>query len=208
MYLYNTNPFDDVQYFLNKETYIQVAKLLVNRLNGGTTTLDNAYVWDGSHEFSREHSLEVYYRLPDVSPPEPEDTYLAAAKENLAVVTGWAKAHPDTQFHVWFAPYSILYWDNVNRLGRTDAYLAALELAWQELTQYDNITVHSFLAREDIVADLDNYTDYIHCSGAVTHLEAQTMMAGGEQVTQENYVQRLDELRQFVVNYDYDALFA
>ena len=65
MYLYNTNPFDDVQYFLNKETYIQVAKLLVNRLNGGTTTLDNAYVWDGSHEFSREHSLEVYYRLPD-----------------------------------------------------------------------------------------------------------------------------------------------
>ena len=34
------------------------------------------------------------------------------------------------------------------------------------------------------------------------------MMAGGEQVTQENYVQRLDELRQFVVNYDYDALFA
>ena len=77
MYLYNTNPFDDVQYFLNKETYIQVAKLLVNRLNGGTTTLDNAYVWDGSHEFSREHSLEVYYRLPDVSPPEPEDTYLA-----------------------------------------------------------------------------------------------------------------------------------
>ena len=68
--------------------------------------------------------------------------------------------------------------------------------------------MHSFLAREDIVADLDNYTDYIHCSGAVTHLEAQTMMAGGEQVTQENYVQRLDELRQFVVNYDYDALFA
>ena len=45
------------------------------------------------------------------------------------MVTGWAKAHPDTQFHVWFAPYSILYWDNVNRLGRTDAYLAALELA-------------------------------------------------------------------------------
>ena len=88
MYLYNTNPFDDVQYFLNKETYIQVAKLLVNRLNGGTTTLDNAYVWDGSHEFSREHSLEVYYRLPDVSPPEPEDTYLAAAKENLAVGRG------------------------------------------------------------------------------------------------------------------------
>ena len=58
------------------------------------------------------------------------------------------------------------------------------------------------------MADLDNYADYIHCSGTVTHLEAQTMMAGGEQVTQENYAQRLDELRQFVVNYDYDALFA
>ena len=101
MYLYNTNPFDDVQYFLNKETYIQVAKLLVNRLNGGTTTLDNAYVWDGSHEFSREHSLEVYYRLPDVSPPEPEDTYLAAAKENLAVVTGWAGRTPTWRRWSW-----------------------------------------------------------------------------------------------------------
>lgn len=136
------------------------------------------------------------------------DTYLAAAQENLAVVTGWAQAHPDTQFHVWFAPYSILYWDNVHRQGRTDAYLAALELAWRELTGYDNITVHSFMAREDIVTDLDNYTDYIHCSGAVTHLEAQAMMAGEELVTRENYAQRLDELRQFVVNYDYDGLFA
>ena len=171
-------------------------------------TLDEAYVWDGSHEFSREHSLAVYYRQPDVSPMEPADTYLAAARENLAVVAGWAQAHPDTQFHIWSAPYSILYWDNVQRLGRTDAYLAVLELAWRELTQYDNITVHSFLARADIVADLDNYTDYIHCSGAVTYLEAQTMMAGGEVVDRDNYLQKLDELREFVVNYDYDALFA
>lgn len=208
MYLYNTNPFDDVQYFLNKETYIQVAKLLVNRLNGGTTTLDNAYVWDGSHEFSREHSLEVYYRLPDVSPPEPEDTYLAAAKENLAGGHRLGQGSPGHPVPRLVRPLLHPLLGQRQPAGRTDAYLAALELAWQELTQYDNITVHSFLAREDIVADLDNYTDYIHCSGTVTHLEAQTMMAGGEQVTQENYAQRLDELRQFVVNYDYDALFA
>ncbi len=205
-YLYNTNPLDDTAYYLNKETYIQAAKSYLLGLRGELQSLDEAYVWDGVYEFSREQSLSVYYRRP-VEAAKPSDLYLAAAEENLALITGWVEAHPETRFNIWFAPYSILYWDNRTRLGQADACLSALELAWDTLTQYDNVSLYSFLAREEIIADLDNYTDYIHCSGAVTRLEAEEMMAGCDPVTAENRHARLDELRELVENYDYDRIF-
>ncbi len=88
-----------------------------------------------------------------------------------------------------------------------DAYLTALEHAWGILSQYENVHLYSFLAREDIITNLDNYTDYIHCSGAVTKLQAESMMAGLDPVTADNYREKAAQLREFVTSYDYDALF-
>lgn len=206
-YLYNTTPLDDAAYYWNKETYIQAARAMSKRLKGDLQSLDEAYIWDGAYEFSRKRSLEVYYRPPEVKPAEPSDTYLAPARENLELVTSWLEEHPEADFVIWFAPYSILYWDSMTRNGKVDAYLTALELAWETLTQYENVTVYSFLAREEIITDLDNYTDYIHCSGTVTRQEAEEMMAGYQPVTAENYPQRLKELRALVEGYDYDGIF-
>lgn len=61
--------------------------------------------------------------------------------------------------------------------------------------------------REDIITDLDQYTDYIHCSQLVTYEQARSMMAGENPVTAENRSERLKQLRQLVKTYDYDSLF-
>ena len=84
MYLYNTNPFDDVQYFLNKETYIQVAKLLVNRLNGGTATLENAF----SHH---DDYVRAFTRLCFHTPPCQEDEdWVSTEMKKLPVYIAFA----------------------------------------------------------------------------------------------------------------------
>ena len=206
-YLYNTNPFDDVEYFLNKESYIQAVRSALKNRSGEGSTLDNAYIWDGTAEFSKAHSMEVYYRWEYYEEEEPAEEWVANADENLAVFLAWIEEHPETQFNIWCAPYSILYWDYLTHDGRVDAYLTALEHAWGILSRYDNVNLYSFLGREDIITDLDNYTDYIHCSGTVTKLEAESMMAGLDPVTAENYHDKVVQLREFVTTYDYDALF-
>ena len=206
-YLYNTLPFDDVAYFLNKESYIQAVRSALKSRQGAGSTLDDAYTWDGVAEFSRAHSMAGYYRWEYYEETEEPGEWIANADENLAVFLAWIEEHPETRFHIWCAPYSILYWDYLTHDGRVEAYLAALEHAWGILSGYENVSLYSFLDREDIITDLDNYTDYIHCSGAVTRLEAESMMAGLDPVTAENYRDKISRLRELVTTYDYDGLF-
>lgn len=206
-YLYNDNPLDDIQLYLNAESLALAVKSLL-RGEEAKTTLDEAYTWDRTHYFSRETALAGYPRPEPTGQILPVDAFLDAARANVAVIRGWAAAHPDTQFIVWFPPYSVLYWDQMERLGRRSAVLSAVEFAWEELLKCGNIQVVSFLNAQTYTTNLDNYADHIHCSSAVTRWMAGELMAGRWRIWPDAYHSQMDELRQFVAQYDYDAIFA
>lgn len=205
-YLYNDSPLDDFQFYLNGESLVLAVKSLALG-DEGKRTLDEAYVWDSTHDFSRASALESYLRPETVSAPLPAGAYLPAAKANVDVICGWAERYPDTEFIVWFPPYSILFWDQATRQGRTEALLNAIEYACGELLARDNVLVVSFLNARDITTDLDNYTDHIHCSTWVTTWMAGRMIAGKWRIWPDAYQGQINELREFVTNYDYDAIF-
>lgn len=207
-YLYNQNPFDDVEYLINADTYQTALRTWLRRRTAQTQPLDAAYIWEDSYVFSRETVLKGY-RRPEVSGTVlPGDAYLEAAAENLDLVCAWAEQHPDVEFVVWFPPYSILYWDMMLREGRADAILNAVEYAAGRLMEYDNVAVHCFLHATTYITDLDFYTDHIHCSYRLTRWEAENLMAGRWRLTGENFPGRLEELRDYVKSYDYEALLA
>ena len=165
-------------------------------------------MWDGTESFSREDALAGYDRPDDpAARPLPEDAFSAACAENLAVVTGWLESHPDTQFVFYLAPYSILFWDKMQRLGETDAMFALLRRTAETLLPYENAELHCFLDDMDVILDLDNYADHIHAAGRVTYAMAEALPGGAYRLTPENARQRLDALHEFVVNYDYEPLF-
>ena len=207
--LYSANPLDDVEFLLNADTLQYSALSWMRRRSSETvmSTLDEAYVWDGTATFDRATAFAGYARPEESGTVLPADAYLDAVDENLDVVCRWAEEHPDVRFVIWFPPYSILYWDKTDRVGSTEAVITAVEHAAQRLLNYDNVTVHCFLRDIDTITDLDNYGDYIHCSGAVTRKTAQNMMDGLWQLTGENYRSHLDGLREFVAEYDFDGLF-
>lgn len=207
-YLYNRNPLDDVEYLLNADTYELVVRAWYQRHSSQLVTLDDAYVWDGAYNFSRATALACYPR-PEVSETVlPSGAYLAAAEENLDVVCGWIEEHPDARFRIWFPPYSVLYWDKATREGTAEAVITAVESAARRLMAYDNVTLFCFLDAEEIITDLDNYTDHIHCSGEITAWAARTLIEGGRQLTPDNLKERMDRVRQFAATYDYEAIFA
>lgn len=205
-YLYNSNPLDDVEYLLNADTYQLALRSRLGRKEAKTVTLDEAYVWDGSYTFSKASALAGYPR-PEVSGTVLDaGAYLDVADENLDMVCGWIEAHPDVRFHIWFPPYSILYWDKTTREGTAEAILTAVEHAAGRLLDYDNVELHSFLYSKPIT-NLDNYTDHIHCSGKITAWAAGKLIAGEGRLTKDNYQSEIDRLREFVRGYDYDAIF-
>lgn len=205
-YLYNQNPLDDVEYLLNADTYETALRTWMRRRSEETATLDDAYVWDWDHDFSWGDALKGYPRPEAASAALPDDAYLEAARDNLDVVCAWVEEHPDTQFVIWFPPYSILYWDKMTREGSAGAILQAVEYASGRLLEYDNVSLHSFLYSVP-VSNLNYYTDHVHCSGDVTAWVARCLIDGEFAWTKESYRQWIDELRQFVMEYDYEILF-
>lgn len=206
-YLYNTNPLDDVAFYLNADSMVLAARTLRAGCRNEGTDLDSAYVWDENYRFDRIQAFASYVRPEQSDAVLPADAYYAVCEENLTVVTRWLEEHPDTQFTIWFPPYSILYWDKMAREGKTEAVISAVEYAMGRLLEYDNVKLHCFLFSYGTMCGIDEYTDHIHCSGKVTRWVADEMLAGRWQITEENYKIRLDELRGFVANYDYDGLF-
>ena len=206
-YLYNRNPLDDIEFYLNADALLMAAETVEARKNNTAVDLDSAYVWDERTVFSAEEALKYYQRPPVGGTTLPGDAYLAAVEENLDVVCGWAEEHPDVKFVIWFPPYSILYWDKMTREGTADAIITAVERAAYRLMEHENVSVHCFLHNYPVIQNLENYADHIHCSGFITYDTAQHLLAGRWKFNGENCKMRLDELREFVASYDYESLF-
>ena len=206
-YLYNDNPLDDAKYLLNKDTlYYSLYVLMANGWGGGQT-LDEGFTWDEGIWWTHMTALAGHTR-PELA-EEPADTaaFLENAARNLAVVERWLQAHPDTEFDIFFPPYSILFWDKTARLGQTEAMLAALGRACGTLLRYDNVKLYGFLMDREIVENLDNYCDYVHHSGEVCRRVLEKMTAGEDRLTAENAEKVLANWRDFVVDYDYEKFW-
>ena len=206
-YLYDDDPWNDGQYLLNKDVLLRSGYTLLKKAAGETQTIQDAFVWDGNVFFSKKLALAGYERPEKTDISLPADAFLENCRENLAAVTDWLEKYPDTEFIFFFSPYSILFWDKMDRLGQTEAMLALLEETTETLLRYDNAELQFFMADTDVITNLDNYADHIHVAGRVTYRMARAMPSGEYRLTTENRTEVLDGLRDFVVHYDYDEIW-
>lgn len=176
-YLYNKNPFDDVQYLLNKDV---VLRQVVNALDSlhweAVPTIDDLFAWENRFSWGKESVLAVYDR------PEPvvmmnHSIFDEQLQKNLRVVTAFVQAHPDTEFYLFIPPYSIVYWDQTMRNGTTEAILHVQQQAMVSLSSLPNVHMYDFMNDGEIVCNLDHYTDPVHYSPAINRLIAETMAA-------------------------------
>ena len=207
-YLYDTNPWNDGQYLLNKDVLMRSGYTLLKKMSGETQSIQDAFVWDGNVFFSKELALAGYERPEATGETLAADAFLENGRANLERVTGWLEQYPDTEFIFFFSPYSILFWDKMNQLGQTEAMLTLLQETVETLLQYDNAELQLFMADTEVITNLENYADHIHVAGRVTYRMAQAMPTGQYRLTKETYVEVLDGLRDFVVHYDYEQIWA
>lgn len=206
-YLYNKNRLDDVKYLLNKDAlYDSVYTLMQNRA-GTAGTLDDAFTWDGNYWWNHMTALENYPRPKQVKTPVAAGAYERNVQDNLKVVKSWVKAHPRTEFDIFFPPYSILFWDKTARLGETDAMISALGQIARELTPYENVKLFFPLGDKAVVTNLDLYCDYIHHSGAVCTQVLEMIRSNQNRLTAENQKKTIEQWKQYVVSYPYQQFW-
>lgn len=165
MYLYDHNPFNDVQYLWNKDVLFEripymLAKSLMEDYDEGLS-----YNWAQWKEFNLDMCTGMYLRHPDILPMKPAEEYKQTAYSNTAMIELLVKEHPETTFHIYMPPYSMLWWDNAYREGDTLGYLYATKHCMETLIPYENVRFYYFMDDEAVILNLEeNYMDTIHFS--------------------------------------------
>lgn len=210
-YLYDDDPFNDVEYLLNKEIFCSNTLRVLEYTRSGqlTTSFDDYGSWDGVFPYEAENVLRNYARTEKSEKtaqltPELTDR-LTRNIRGAALKT--ALENPGIQFIYFFPPYSILNWDSHHQDGTLGRQVEAFRLATELLLEAENIQVYSFYNDYETVTDLDLYRDTVHYSGAINSLILQRIQRGEYRLTEENYQSHWQEVLDYYQSYDYDALF-
>lgn len=205
-YLYDNNPFNDVNYLLNKEVIPKtIAVLNYTRSGQKTTTSDEYGSWSQYASFGKESVLASFSLL------EEREEALELTEEDIRQITenvsynfvNLAKRHPDTTFYLFFPPYSICYWEALVRTKQLEAQLEAQKTAAKLLLPVENIQVYDFSDRIDITGNLDNYTDTLHYGEWINSEILQKIAAGEGRLCSENFMEYYDGIKKLYLEYDY-----
>ncbi|WP_130838561.1 hypothetical protein [Lachnoclostridium sp. Marseille-P6806] len=200
-YLYDDNPLNDVNYLLNKDVLFQyVARPL---FDPEPTLLDQVYTmsWLTEEDYSEEKVLAGYVPSERAAEETPPDAYLANTAANMEKnICPFIAAHPETQFTVFFPPYSILFWNDVLLENHLEATLAEYRLIAEKLLVYDNVELFCFPLETEITTGLDHYADYTHHSPEVAHLLLRYMETGRDRIDSvEEMDAAIDALREMAL---------
>ena len=160
-YLYDTNLLNDCAYLLNKEVLLEY--VLEPQIQGISTKRNEIY-WNWPNMNYGRESIEQSYTAPVVSGISiPEDAYYEKTAYNMEqYILPYIREMVDTQFVVFFPPYSILYWYNQMAEGCLDARMCQIEQIVGELLACPNVSVFYFQNDYEFITNYDHYCDYTH----------------------------------------------
>lgn len=207
-YLYNKNIFDDVNYWYNKGVLLDyIIKPVL--MGDPPTDMSSVYSseWWLKDLYGKAHVLENY-QIPEKNDAYfPEDMFIEGLENNLREnILPVIDSHPDTEFVIFFPPYSILYWYEYVQNNQMDAALYEYRYCMEKLLEKDNVELYFFPGEKEIVCDLDLYADTGHYKQEINRYMTDCFLDGTDRVTKDNYEEMLAEFKRMIDAYDYEAL--
>jgi len=212
-YLYNDDPFDDVNYLFNRDALKGALQRIWDGVRGKESEVDDAYNFSEKYEFSTEQVLRDARPFREnilANPPieeTPENAYLQMCQDNLENILPFVEGHPETEFIVFFSPYSILNWEKKLLAGTLKAQLNADAYVIRTFLSYDNVRVFYFQDEYDMITDLEQYMDTCHYKEEYNHYIEQCIKNGKNEVTLGDYRERIERMYEIVSEYDYENVW-
>lgn len=212
-YLYDSNPFNDVEYLLNRDVVFErsLEMTLEKDKEGfepGITSFDDYSRWQERYTFGSKTVLQDGAKTEDPAQTHLSDDVKQIIRENIAQnVTNLADEHPEIDFYYYYSPYSAAVWDKWKRKGTLYEHLEAVRYVTELILPHKNIHLFSFNGRTDIITDLNNYKDETHYACWVNSLILKWIHDGKYQLTEDNYKERLKQEYDFFTTFDYSGLY-
>lgn len=211
-YLYDDNYLNDISYVLNKDVLLNY--ILRPIVDPEKTDLATVYAsWWTDDYYNIQWVMHNYVSPQKVEEEAPADWYLPEVEANLeANICPYIEDNPDTEFVIFFPPYSILFWNDVMQENHMEATLAEYEYITRRLLAYDNVSVYFFPDQEEIVCDLNNYADYSHYHPRFNRYMTECFADGtcriDETKDDSSIESHLTHMREIVAAYDFEELFS
>lgn len=211
-YLYDKNPFNDVNYIFNKEILYSICfPMLEAAMEGeseGITSFDDYSNWMDGTEFGKSVVLgdRTKYKEPEQIQPFVEEVKEMVHDNITKNVVELAQANPDVQFYYYLTPYSIAWWGSQTELGTVERFISAEEYAIELMLQCDNIHLFSFNTEFDLTCNLKNYSDECHHGDWINSQILSWLYSGTDLLTIDNYKEYIQVEREFYTSYDYASL--
>lgn len=208
-YLYDDSIWNDYQYVFNKDVLFHgvMNNMLMTLMNQPSTTMDEYSSWE--KPLGLKYILGSYNRnnvadyLPEHVTDEEYEMIVGNITQNIVAL---ANKYPDKEFIIFYTPYSICYWDSLLQEKTMERQFETEQITTELLLQCPNVKLYNFFDHTDVVCNLDNYRDKEHYGA---HINSQILqwLLEDEPLTEENYLDRLEEEKEFFRNYDYDAIY-
>ena len=204
------------EYLFNSDVWWMAAGRIAEAVTGNEPDVDDAYTWEDAELFSKEavkascqEVISLFARQKEEGTLVPADRkeMLAFCEGNIANIVPVFEGHPETQFAVFFPPYSILYWQEVVMQENLDVMLEVYRHAIELLMEYDNVEVFYFQDEEELITDLDSYRDVCHHSPQINRYIFDCMMSGERQISAENIDAYFENMYRIASEYPYETIW-
>lgn len=214
-YLYNNNPFDDVEYLLNKDILLSRCMSMIfmwlNGEPGGITSFDDYSNWmeEAAGAFGKESVLgeRKEYTKPEIEYHLTQEERNCIEENIRENVLRTAKENPEIEFYYYISPYSIVWWGDIYQEGNLEKQLEAEQLMIELMLECENINIFSFNNFTEMTTNLDNYMDEAHYGEWINSEILGFMKDGVGLLTKDNYLEYIEQERAFYGTFDYNSLF-
>lgn len=210
-YLYDDNPFNDIKYLINKEVLLNY--IIKPKMNPEPVNWSHIYAsWWTDEYYNEDYVIQNHNVIAEQNPVEMDAHAFddLIAKNLEANIIPFIENHPETEFVIFFPPYSIIFWNDAIMDNHLEATINSYLITEQMLKSYDNVTMYYFADNKDIVCDLNNYADYIHYHPSINRYMAECFVSGENIITKEpsdkdmeSYIQKV---REMLDGYDFGTL--
>ena len=205
-YLYDDNLLNDTAYWFNHSVLLHyIPECLKTLGQSDPDQRDTMYMWGDLYAYGRDAALsEVTITGETVDQGELPEIPELSQQSRLNIYNNllpFIEEHPDTEFIVFFPPYSLVQWVDFYQKGTMFYHLSQKEAIIRILLGYDNVQVYDFQAELDWVTDLDNYIDAWHYGPWINDAIVERVAAGENRITDWTQARENDETLLRYVEY-------
>lgn len=198
-YLYDDSLFNDVRYWFNSSVLTHyIPKALSTWGQHDSALRDHMYNWGSLYTYGREAALRglAISSTPVKQTPAQEPPALSQ-QSHLNIqhnILPYIEEHPDTEFIIFFPPYSLARWYEFYTQGDLYYHLEQKEALTRLLLGYKNVQIYDFQARTDWILDLSNYIDTWHYGPWINDAIVTAVSEERERITDADQVKANNDI--------------